>query len=76
MNKAAFQEGAVRRQFALEELAGILSKLARKGPPTDEDRPADDSIPTVPISKGRRYRVWMTGSAWITRRWITGAGWM
>ncbi len=35
MNKAAFHEGAVRRQFALEELAGILSKLARKGPPAD-----------------------------------------
>jgi two-component system, chemotaxis family, protein-glutamate methylesterase/glutaminase len=33
MNKAAFLEGAVRRQFALEELPGILSKLARKGPP-------------------------------------------
>ena len=33
MNKAAFLEGAVRRQFALEELPAILSRLARKGPP-------------------------------------------
>ena len=33
MNKAAFLEGAVRRQFALEELPGILVKLAKKGPP-------------------------------------------
>ena len=33
MNKAAFLEGAVRRQFALDELPGILAKLARKGPP-------------------------------------------
>ena len=34
MNKAAFLEGAVRRQFTLEELPGILNQLARKGPPT------------------------------------------
>ena len=33
MNKAAFLEGAVRRQFALEELPAILARLARKGPP-------------------------------------------
>jgi len=33
MNKAAFFEGAVRRQFALEELPGILARLAKKGPP-------------------------------------------
>jgi two-component system, chemotaxis family, protein-glutamate methylesterase/glutaminase len=31
MNKAAFLEGAVGRQFALEELPGILARLARKG---------------------------------------------
>ena len=34
MNKAAFLEGAVRRQFALEELPGILVRLAKKGPPS------------------------------------------
>jgi two-component system, chemotaxis family, protein-glutamate methylesterase/glutaminase len=33
MNKAAYLEGAVRRQFALEELPGILIRLAKKGPP-------------------------------------------
>ncbi len=37
MNKAAFLEGGVRRQFALEELPGILAKLARKGPPTERN---------------------------------------
>ncbi len=30
MNKAAFLEGAVVRQFALEELPGILEKISRK----------------------------------------------
>ena len=35
MNKAAFLEGAVRRQFALEELPEILTRLARKGIPPD-----------------------------------------
>jgi len=35
MNKAAFVEGAVHRQFALNELSTILVKLARKGPPAD-----------------------------------------
>ncbi|WP_435018266.1 protein-glutamate methylesterase/protein-glutamine glutaminase [Tundrisphaera sp. TA3] len=33
MNKAAILEGAVRRQFALEELPDILARLAKKGPP-------------------------------------------
>ena len=33
MNKAAYVEGAVRRRFALEELPGILVRLAKKGPP-------------------------------------------
>ncbi|WZP00215.1 chemotaxis response regulator protein-glutamate methylesterase [Isosphaeraceae bacterium EP7] len=39
MNKAAFLEGGVRRQFALEELPEILARLARRKPrPT----PAND----------------------------------
>jgi two-component system chemotaxis response regulator CheB len=41
MNKAAYLEGAVRRQFALEELPGILVRLAKKGPPP-ADRGATD----------------------------------
>ena len=36
MNKAAHLEGAVRRQFALEELPGILVRLAKKGPPASD----------------------------------------
>jgi two-component system chemotaxis response regulator CheB len=34
MNKAAFLEGAVRRQFPLEELPSILSDLGRNRPPS------------------------------------------
>ena len=39
MNKAAYLEGAVRRQFALEELPGILVRLAKKGPPPSDRGP-------------------------------------
>ena len=37
MNKAAFLEGAVKAQFALDELAGILNHIASYREEHDKD---------------------------------------